>query len=268
MNNPPRDFATLQLIVTERLEETIDREFKRQLPPSGKNDDIAIAVAAMANSEGGFIVYGIEEDRAGCASALHPFLVSNSADRLALVAQSAIDEGVTLGEVYSIPDGSDPSKGYVVAIVPKSNRRPHLFQGKAWGRNAKGRYSLSRRQLGELYAHSEGFVQEFGLTLGRPGRVKVSSRRAPRLGSSSYDYYLDFENDGDNDVFEVDWDWEATERVPKAIENPFPIRFFYSAHTVSVRIVITDSTPNGSVVTTWRDGQSKVRQASWPVSWL
>lgn len=91
----PASVGDLARIVTERLEENTRLEFKRQVPESGKNDHLAKDVAAMANSDGGVIVYGIEEDEAGRAKALAPINLKGAAERVILIAQT-FDEPLTV----------------------------------------------------------------------------------------------------------------------------------------------------------------------------
>jgi len=56
----PENLEDLERIVQERIEESARLEFKRQLPEPGQNDDLAKDMAAIANTEGGVIIYGIE----------------------------------------------------------------------------------------------------------------------------------------------------------------------------------------------------------------
>lgn len=274
-------FAHLKAMVEERLEETIRLDFKRELPDTGKNDDLARAIASMANSDGGVIVYGIEEDRDGRASALRPFDVGKSAERVVLVAGSVLDEPLSLSNVYSIPDESDPESGYLVIDIPKSERSPHIIDGRAWGRTAKTTVGLSRRQMGELFARSPGFAQEFGLVIGKPGRILVKavseayqdSVPFSKVGElqTLHSHSLLFENDGDTDVLDVSWEFvadpEREGELPEVREDSFPLKVMPAGAQVSVRLSLSYDRRSTSVRTRWRDLAGNLHERIWPTAW-
>ena len=272
------NFEELERMVAERLEETVRLEFKSQLPESGKNDDLAGSLAAMANSEGGLIIYGIEEDREGRAAVLRPFAVGKSGERLGLVARTAIDEPVALAADYTVDDPGDGGTGYLVAQVPKSDRAPHLVGGKAWGRAGNITTPLTRRQIGELFARTPSFAEEFGLVVGKPGRVLVKANVPFEAGKieTRHDDYLLFENDGDTDVFDADWEWVAdgdgTEnnekaRVPHVVENPFPLGTLPAGAQTRVMVLSGLGQPMVAVKSRWRDLGGNAREQVWPTVW-
>ncbi len=274
----PKTLDDLRRIVKERLEETTWLEFKRQLPGSGNNNDIAKDLAAFANAEGGVIIYGIEEDNAGRAKALTPFPISGVGERVTLVAQR-LDETLALRSVTTVLADGAADEGFVIVEVPPSERAPHLFRGLALGRTSKGNAPLTRRQTGELFARSPGFAEEFGLTASKPGRVAVALQTESYQESSgfdggigtSWDYYLAFENDGDDDVFEAAWEWITPEKgkdPPTTIENPFPIDVLPPGARARVRVSIgINDTLNCKVRTRWQDKSGKQHEQTWPITW-
>ncbi len=222
----PRDLRELQEIVQQRLTESASLEFKRELPPPGKNDDLAKDLAAMSNSGGGVIIYGVEQDDSGAADQLVPLDVNGASERISVVART-LDEPLTPVVKPIQETGTD--KGYLVVEVSSSHRAPHLMKGTAWGRTANGNTQLSRRQVGELFARSDGFAAEFGLQIGRPGRVVFrvipEYRPSPRRPRDT-EYFLTFSNDGETPVFDVNWSWEDVSSMPTPIilsPNPFPV---------------------------------------------
>ena len=126
--------------LTLELEETTQLEFKRELPPSGKNDDIAKDIAAMANTEGGVIIYGIEEDNAGRAKALTPLAMPGVGERVTLVAQS-LDEGLTLRSVTTILADGAADEGFLIVEVPPQRASAAPFQGVCARPDSKREYS-------------------------------------------------------------------------------------------------------------------------------
>jgi predicted HTH transcriptional regulator len=61
------DYPAIQVLVDRRTTEDLTLEFKRELYASGEKgcDELAKDVAAMANSAGGLILLGVDEDKQG-----------------------------------------------------------------------------------------------------------------------------------------------------------------------------------------------------------
>lgn len=263
--------ADLDRIVDERLEEATTLEFKRQLPPSGSNDDVSKDLAAMANTEGGLIVYGIEQDEEGRASALWPIPLTGTSERISLVARS-LDEPLDGVGITTIAHGN--GEGFIVVEVSRSTRAPHLFRGTAWGRTAKGNTTLSRRRVGELFARNSGFAEEFGLRTRKPGRVMarfLRDERSRSAGTIFWSYYIRLENDGESDVLDVKWEWISTDEnskgPPNVITNPCPIDRLPSGATARVSVTFGTIPADLRVRTTWRDATGSPREMTLPATW-
>ena len=274
----PKDYAGLKRIIEERLEETARLEFKRQLPEPGKNDDLARDLAAMANTGGGVIIYGIEQDDDGRARALRPFRVGDAAERVTLVART-LDEPLSLSYVYSIPDQAQQEASFLVVEVPRSERAPHLVKGTALGRTPKGNVPLTRRQVGELFARSSGFAEEFGIVVAKPGRLFAAALSEPYRETDMYGQtkaghveYLVFKNDGETAVREADWEWltagDEEYRPPAVPDNPFPLDTLQSGAELKVLVAREISTPTIlRVRTSWRDKRGERQEEVWVVTW-
>ena len=266
----PASIEDLNRIVREQLQETTQLEFKRHLPTAGKNDDLAKDMCALANTEGGAIVYGVEEHE-GRAKRLSPFPLSSVAERISLVAQSSLDEPLALTSVNTVSSENDGSVGYLVVVVPQSERAPHFVQGTVWGRTPTGNVRLTRRRIGELFARSTGFAEEFGLLVGRPGRVFVKTTAELRPGTTTKNYFLVFVNDGDSEMNDADWEWDVTETslaAPHVLTNPFPIQSFPAGSSVRVQVTRTMGTADSLIVkTSWHDKNGIPRSQEWPITW-
>lgn len=73
----------LQQLVDDAAPENQHRDYKRELPSNWDNEAKKRFVAdliAMANSTGGDVIYGIDEDSDACAKALVPQLHANGID--------------------------------------------------------------------------------------------------------------------------------------------------------------------------------------------
>lgn len=271
---PPTTTDDMQRIVREGVEESRRLEFKRRLPESGKNHDLAKLIAAMANTEGGMILYGVEEDDDGRADGLNAIDLKDAAERVNLVADSKIDERVELEDTRSIVEAD--SEGYLVVVVPESERAPHFVRYVAWGRTTKGNTRLGRRQIGELFAESEGFAEEFGLTVPQPGRVVVKADHESRFRGTRQDtedlHFLVLENDGESDVEDVTYEMELREELegrqelPNILTDPFPLPVMPAGHEARVRIQpFVGSAVAFNVRTQWISADGQREELTWPI---
>lgn len=125
-------FDLIELAVEKGVEETADLDWK-QAPYSKKDpkwqEEAAKDIAAMANSGGGWLVFGVGEDgEMNAASKIHPFDWSpKDEQRIRQVAYAKIGPPVTGLEFFrlSVPDG-DGTGGVVMVRVPDSRDAPHF----------------------------------------------------------------------------------------------------------------------------------------------
>jgi hypothetical protein len=150
----PREAEELEAAVTSGdLEETPSFDGKRELPPSGRNIDIAVDVAAMS-TEGGSLIYGIDEDEDARLTVLAPIPLSGVGERISNVVATSISE-VPFIKVEEHPLSTDPTRGYVAVLIPQSARAPHQVTVKDdrrfYGRAAKGNRRLGQAEIERLY---------------------------------------------------------------------------------------------------------------------
>ncbi|MDA0242863.1 MAG: ATP-binding protein [Chloroflexi bacterium] len=143
-----------QAVLSGNLEETTVFDVKRDLPSSKKNLDIAIDIAAMT-VDGGVIIYGIDEDQDGCPTILSPLdNFRNQKERIDQIIRTCIVEPPTI-HIEPIPSSMDSSKGYLVVVVPQSERAPHMVIAKNeycyYGRTSSGNFKLTEGQVAQLY---------------------------------------------------------------------------------------------------------------------
>jgi hypothetical protein len=137
--------------VVERgdLEESATFDAKRELPSN--NSEIAKDIAAMAN-DGGVLIYGIGEDKNKRLTELNPILLKGEAERITQIVQTSVSEPPRI-TISGIPTSQDPSKGYLVVVVPASIRAPHMVNAKNryYGRSATGNIRLTEGEVARLY---------------------------------------------------------------------------------------------------------------------
>lgn len=126
---------TLELIekaIEEGLEETSDLDWKKELYNPKKPtwfEEASKDIAAMANSGGGWIVFGVGEDGTNNgASSINPIQWSATDEqRILKAAYSKIGPPVVGLDFFKIPCGENPDEEYIVLMhVPDSVDAPHF----------------------------------------------------------------------------------------------------------------------------------------------
>lgn len=119
-------------VIAEKVEETADLDWKKKFYGIQNNavmEEVAKDIAAMANSGGGWIVFGIKEDgENNAASSVNPIQWSADNERqIRNIAYSKIGPPVAGIEFFKIPCGENPDDGYVVLMhIPDSVDAPHF----------------------------------------------------------------------------------------------------------------------------------------------
>ncbi len=141
---PKDEQDILTAIANQSLEETVTFDAKREIPK--RNSDTAVDVSALANTAGGVLLYGIDEDEGGHPSIPMPFALSGQRERIDSIVRTSIDE-VPSHRSFTIPDSGDESRGYLVVVVPPSERAPHMVivkgERRFYGRGETGNYVKS-----------------------------------------------------------------------------------------------------------------------------
>jgi schlafen family protein len=148
---PKTEEEITKAVTTTALEETAIFDAKKELP--SKNPELAKDIAAMAN-DGGTLIYGIAEDASGRPTILNPIPLADQSERVTAIVQTSIAESPKI-VISTIPTASDPSRGYLVVIVPPSDRAPHMVvvkgENRYYGRTATGNYPLGEAEVARLY---------------------------------------------------------------------------------------------------------------------
>lgn len=119
-------------VIAEKVEETADLDWKVSMYDNRDpnwSEEAAKDIAAMANSGGGWIVFGIGDDRKNnAASSVNPIQWAAGNERKILnVAYSKIGPPVMGLDFFKIPCGENPDDGYVVLMhIPDSADAPHF----------------------------------------------------------------------------------------------------------------------------------------------
>ena len=156
------DESHLKELVASEIRESRSLEFKAKLVVWGTDSEkkeFLADVSALANSGGGDLVFGIEEDH-GAASAVVG-LDSFDPNKDTLRIESTIRDGIEPRIIGIRPQPVALSNGRWVVIirVPNSLNRPHMIVFKQWSRfysrNSAGKYQLDIHELKSVFLASE-----------------------------------------------------------------------------------------------------------------
>jgi hypothetical protein len=170
----------LQRLVDSRAEEGPTLEFKRDLPKEDKDSrkEFVADVCALANSKGGDIVFGIEEDEDGLAGRLVP--QTFNPDGLILQLTDVLNAGLEPRLHGVAMRAIELAEGRALVIrVPRSYAGIHRSMRDAhfWVRESR-----SKRQLDVT-----GITNRISENLGREDKVAdLFARRYAAIGSDLY----------------------------------------------------------------------------------
>src|SRR5579859_1319646 len=120
-------YEDIEALVPNQVSEAFDLDFKGSLYGNADKDrrDLATDVAALANTAGGLLVLGIEEDDQARATAA-PGLELSEADerRVRQIVGSQVVPMPVL-DVLRVEDPARPGYGLVLIAVPRSPLAPH-----------------------------------------------------------------------------------------------------------------------------------------------
>lgn len=164
--------ADLQALVTEGKREDAQLEFKLTLP-AGNDDgkrEFLKDVTAMANSQGGDIIYGIREERANpddagkAAEVVGIAGVSADATKLWMheLLNSSVEERLA---GIAIRDVSLAAGGFALVVrVPRSWNSPHVVRHRNhwrfYARNSAGVYTMNVTDLRTAFLLSDTLAQK------------------------------------------------------------------------------------------------------------
>ncbi len=172
------DLATLQGLIANGVAEDKTLEYKRVLPSSGDHDkaEFLADVSALANSSGGFILFGVAEQK-GRAVAL-PGLggIDEDAEKLRLESMmlAGIQPRIPIYRFSSIE--LSPGNSVLVLEVEQSWLSPHMVavqhSCRFFARNSAGKYLMDVQQIRTAFLASATISDQLrDLRLARLARI-------------------------------------------------------------------------------------------------
>lgn len=121
----------IQKAIEEGLKETADFDMKRVVPDlkaDKSKQEVAKDIAAMANSGGGWIIYGVGEGASDIAGSIHPCeWAAKEEQQMLTIAYTKIDPPVVGLEFNKISCGENSDEKYLVLMhIPDSVDAPHF----------------------------------------------------------------------------------------------------------------------------------------------
>jgi len=131
-----RTLEDARILVDNRLEEGPELDYKRGL---SNNREIAKDVCALANSEGGIVLYGVES-RDRLPTGFSWVEGDNIEERIQGVVASSIHPKLEGVQVFRCPNPTNDKQAIFVVEVPKSPQAPHMCDYRYYKR--RGSISL------------------------------------------------------------------------------------------------------------------------------
>jgi hypothetical protein len=149
---PKSEAEIVNAVTSKSLQETVTFDAKKEIP--SKNIETAKDVSAMANTAGGVLIYGIDEDENGFPTVLSPISLQGQSERIEAIIRTSIDE-VPVFRISVIEAEAESSKGYLIVTVPPFERAPCMVivkgERRFYGRGETGNYVLSQTEVARLY---------------------------------------------------------------------------------------------------------------------
>ncbi|NCP66845.1 ATP-binding protein [bacterium] len=165
------DQGTIQRLIDNQTSESKTLEYKRDLPEAtdqGKQRFLA-AVSSFANASGGYLIFGISENKEPAEGearyALHG-IESDDTDREVLrlkqLITSEIDPRIPAIDIKPV---LIDDKTVLILKIPASWSSPHMLKsGKFYSRTSAGKQKLDVYEIRRLFLDSEGLenkIQQF-----------------------------------------------------------------------------------------------------------
>lgn len=161
----------LQNLIDNKIEESITLEYK-SFDSLKNNPEIAKDVSAMANSEGGIIIYGIKEDEKKYPKEIEWSSDKGLKDKIDQVLSSKINRKIEGCEIKEIQSDKDNNKFVIVVNIPRSDLAPHQSNKSS---EVKKYYRRSNSRVREM---EQGEIEDLFFKRKRP-KLEIELRRCP-----------------------------------------------------------------------------------------
>ncbi|MCK5449425.1 ATP-binding protein [Candidatus Pacearchaeota archaeon] len=161
----------LQELINNKIEESTTLEYK-SMDSLTNNAEIAKDISAMANSEGGLIIYGIKEDAEKYPEEIEWSSDKGLKDKIDQVLSSKITRKIEGCNIKEVQSDRDNKKFVIVVNVPRSDIAPHQSNKSV---EVKKYYRRSNSRIREM---EHGEVEDLFFARKRP-KLEIELRRTP-----------------------------------------------------------------------------------------
>ncbi|HQR02853.1 MAG TPA: ATP-binding protein [Rhodocyclaceae bacterium] len=173
----------IQRLVSMHAEESQNLDFKQELPgrDTAARHEFCADVCALANAQGGDLVYGVQEDDQGCASVLmpQPDNIDDTVLRLQDMALNGIEPKITGIHARGI---SIAGGNVFVVRIPKSWHAPHRVRTNQhfYVREGRRKRQLDVPEIKAAFLRSEGAAERLrNFRIERIGRLLAGDAPVP-----------------------------------------------------------------------------------------
>jgi hypothetical protein len=167
------DAEAIKSLVANKVSESQRLEYKREYPPKfsdGEKKEFLADVSAVANTAGGHILYGIDEERdvagqpTGIPTSIAGVPVPNE-DALRRAWEQMISTGLNPPLRGVAVKAIEVDGMQVVALtIPRSLHAPHAVwferNGKFWKRSSSGKYQVETAELRAMFLERDAWEAE------------------------------------------------------------------------------------------------------------
>lgn len=191
-------FEDIEALVTNSVPESRSLDYKRELPGTAKDDarEFLADITSLANTNGGDLVFGIEEQQGIPTAIVGLAGVDRDKDvlRLEQLLASSVDPRIAgVGFRWVVGPAGDC---VLVARAPASMNAPHRVthtgHDKFYARHSKGKYPMDTHELRLAFTASEGL----------PARLRALHERAREYARGN-EFPLRLASDGPAAVLSV-----------------------------------------------------------------
>lgn len=164
------EWNDIDLLISSEQLETEHLEYKREVPGNSDSNkkELLADICSFANSDGGFLIYGIGEDRASGKPAIQPFGNLNAeTNRIEQIITTGITPRLISYKVKAITPQQN-SDGIIIIKIEKSWIGPHMVSveqvNKFWIRKQSGKFPMDYNEIKTSFLVSgkiEDRVREF-----------------------------------------------------------------------------------------------------------
>ena len=161
----------LQELIKNKIGESTTLEYK-SLDSLKDNAEIAKDVSAMANSEGGMIIYGIKENDNRYPQEIEWSSDKGLKDKIDQILSSRINRKIEGCEIQEIPSNENKEKFVIIVNIPRSDLAPHQANMNA---EVKKYYRRSNSRVREM---EQGEIEDLFFKRKRPN-LEIELKRYP-----------------------------------------------------------------------------------------